>query len=326
MHTMERRQLGLSPRAFEERDYDGVVRVSNAAFPDEPTTVNEWRYDDEHLDRTKYHLERHVVTDDRGEIVGYGGMGHIPWTFHPRKFWVEVRVHPDHRRRGHGSALWARLLESLRVRAAITARTNIRQDRADGVRFAERLGFREVMRGWESRLDVAAFDFDRFRPYLDRAAADGITITTLAAELARDPGCLPRVYELEMEIGGDVPAPDRFTPPGYEMFLNHSVKSPWAMNDAYFIAAVDGEYAGLSGLFKPQAGDWLQQGLTGVRRQFRGRGLATALKVSTIGYTRAHGVREVRTWNEINNAPILAINTKFGFVRQPAWVTYAKEF
>lgn len=42
-------------------------------------------------------------------------------------------------------------------------------------------------------------------------------------------------------------------------------------------------------------------------------------------YARDHGIREIRTWNEINNAPMLAINVKFRFVRQPAWGTFMKE-
>lgn len=63
-----------------------------------------------------------------------------------------------------------------------------------------------------------------------------------------------------------------------------------------------------------------------MRWEFRGRGVATALKVRTVEYARDQGVREIRTWNEINNQRILAINVKFGFVRQPAWITFRKDF
>ena len=101
--------------------------------------------------------------------------------------------------------------------------------------------------------------------------------------------------------------------------------NPWSIPEAYFIARVDGAYAGVSGLHRPQVGDWLNQGMTGVRREFRGRGIATALKLRTVEYARDHGVREIRTWNEINNQRMLAINTRFGFVRQPAWITLQKD-
>jgi GNAT superfamily N-acetyltransferase len=312
-------------RAFDARDYDSLVRVSNASFPDHPRTAEEWSYEDARLDRSRYHLERHVGIDTLGEIVGHAGLGHMPWNFHPHKYWVEVCVHPRHRRRGVGQALWARLVASLRARAARVACTQVRADLSDGVWFAERRGFVEVMRRWESRLTVAAFDFDRFQPSLVRAVASGVKITTLADERARDPDCLHRIYEMEQEISRDVPLPDDYTPVDFTTFLDYAVTAPLALNDAFFLAVVDGVYAGLSVLYQAAAGDWLTQGLTGVRRSFRGRGLATALKLKTIAYARAYGAREIRTWNEINNAPIVAINEKLGFIRQPPWLTYAKE-
>lgn len=312
-------------RDFDARDYGPLVRLSNASFPDAPRTAEEWGYEDAHLDRSRYHLERHVGIDTRGEIVGHAGLGHMPWNLHPDKYWVEVCVDPRHRRRGVGQALWARLLASLRARGARVARAHIRADHTDGVRFAQRRGFVEVMRKWESRLAIAAFDFNRFQPLLDRVLASGVRITTLADERARDRDSLHRIYDMEQEISRDVPHVDDYTAIGFTAFLDFAVTGPLALNDAFFLAIVDGAYAGLSVLSKAAAGDWLTQGLTGVRRSFRGRGVATALKLKTIAYARAHGAREIRTWNEINNAPIVAINEKLGFMRQPPWLTYAKE-
>ncbi len=312
-------------RAFDARDYGPLVRVSNASFPDEPRTAEEWRYEDARLDRSRYHLERHVAVDTRGEILGHAGLGHMPWNFHPHKYWVEVCVHPRHRRRGVGQALWARLVASLRARGARVARTLVHEDHSDSVRFAQHRGFVEVMRRWESRLTIAAFDFDRFQPLLDRVLASGVRITTLADERARDQDNLHRIYEMEQEISRDVPMPDDYTPVDFTAFLDYAVTAPLALNDAFFVAAVDGAYAGLSALHKAAAGDGLEQGLTGVRRPFRGRGVATALKLKTIAYARAYGAREIRTYNEINNAPIVAINEKLDFIRQPPWLTYAKE-
>lgn len=315
-------------RRFDEGDYPGVVAVTNAVFPDRHDTVEEWRYDDEHFD-PKCITERYVAADPAtGEVVGYGDVRNMQWAYHPRKFVMEIRVRPEHQRRGIGSALWARLEEALRGHQAISVKTQVWEAKPEGVAFATRRGFREAMRAWESRLDVGAFDFDRFAPDVDRIRQSGVAITTLAAERARDATTLARIHAMEMELAYDVPRPadEVATPLDFSRWQQHAVDAPWAINAAFFLAVVDGEYAGLSNLFKPQVGDYLHQGLTGVRRAFRGRHIATALKVQTVTYARQHGVREIRTWNEINNAPMLAINVKFGFVRQPAWITFAKDY
>lgn len=309
-------------RRFADGDYEGIIAVRNAIFPDRPSTVEELRYDDEHFDK-KFINERYVAVDPSDDSVrGYAELWHRPWAFHPRRFAVETRVHPAFQRRGIGTALWAHLEERLWAHRAISAKTQIWERMPEAVAFARRRGFREVMRAWESRLDVTRFDFARFGPQVARAEASGVTISTLAAERATNPENLRRIHAMEAEIGEDVPHPpdEVHTPVEFPMWLDYVVAGPWAINDAFFLAVVDGEYAGMSNLFKPKRGDWLNQGLTGVRRPFRGRHIATALKVKTVEYAREHGIREIRTWNEINNAPMLAINEKFGFVRQPAWL------
>lgn len=329
MHVtrQEKTSVDIEIRPFAEGDYDGVVAVANAVFPDRPTTVEEWRYDDEHFDRTKYVWERYVAAARRsGEVVGYAGLHHVPWNYHPQKLAANVRVHPQHRHRGVGTRLWEQVLASLQRYNAIAVRTTIQESMTEGLRFASRLGFVEQMRMWESRLDVNACDLTQFRPSVQRAEDSGVRITTLAEELQRDHTALPRVYALSVDIGADIPQPDRFTPPDLRMFTEHFVESPWAIQEAFFLAVVDDDYVGFSNLFKPKQGDWLNQGTTGVRRAYRGRGIATALKVRTVEYAKAHGLREVRTWNEIRNRGILAINDRFGFMRQPAWTTFMKEF
>jgi len=67
------------------------------------------------------------------------------------------------------------------------------------------------------------------------------------------------------------------------------------------------------------------QQLTAVHREFQGHGIAAALKLRTIAYARMHGFREIRTFNSSRNEPMLAINTKLGFIRQPAWIDFLLE-
>ena len=51
---------------------------------------------------------------------------------------------------------------------------------------------------------------------------------------------------------------------------------------------------------------FLWQGLTGVRREARGRGIAMALKLRTVRYALDKGVEHIKTWNDQRNQPMLA--------------------
>jgi len=326
MNRLQQISADVEIRPFEERDYEAVVAVSNAVFPDRPWTADELRYEDTHLDRTKYALERYVAVDRQaGGTCGYGEIRHLPWNFHSRKFGMTIRVSPELWGRGIGARLWDRLLRSLEARGALAVRTLVKEDRAHAMQFVRTRGFTEVMRTWDSHLDVASCDLSRFQEDVARAEAAGVTIVTLGDELANDPSCLPRVHAMEMELGADVPNPDPFTPVDLQQWRQHTVDAPWFIPEAYFIAAVAGQYAGVSTLWRPQTGAWLQQGLTGVKREYRGRGIATALKVRTVEYARAHGYAQIKTENEVHNAPMIAINDRFGFQRQPVWITFLKE-
>ncbi|MCR4404044.1 MAG: GNAT family N-acetyltransferase [Candidatus Acetothermia bacterium] len=311
-------------RQFEPQDYEALCEIDRAIYPEYRYSAEEWRYDDEHFDRTKYTLRRYVAQLG-DEVVGYGQYRHSPHMFHPRRFWLTVAVQPRHQGRGVGRALYNRLNEELEALPAEIVWAQVREDRPAGLAFAERRGFREKMREWESWLDVSAFDFAKFAGEAERAEAQGIEITTLAEERERDPQCLEKLYELSNLIMVDVPSPAPYTPPPFEHFLEYNIRHPNAIPDAYFIAKDSPVYVGQSDLWrsKEEPKD-LYQGLTGVRREYRGRGIAMALKLRTIEYAKSHGFRVIKTWNNSNNVGILHINQKLGFARRPAWITLEK--
>jgi GNAT superfamily N-acetyltransferase len=57
--------------------------------------------------------------------------------------------------------------------------------------------------------------------------------------------------------------------------------------------------------------------ITGVDRPYRGRGLALALKLRTIRLARRYGAAYIRTHNDSENAPMLALNRKLGYQPEP---------
>ena len=57
--------------------------------------------------------------------------------------------------------------------------------------------------------------------------------------------------------------------------------------------------------------------ITGVDRAYRGRKIAQALKLLTIRFARSYGAKTIRTNNDSENAPMLAINRKLGYQPHP---------
>jgi mycothiol synthase len=63
-----------------------------------------------------------------------------------------------------------------------------------------------------------------------------------------------------------------------------------------------------------------------VTREARGQGLATAIKVRALRAVLELGFKTVRTDNDTQNTPMLAVNDKLGYQRQPAVLSMLKSF
>jgi GNAT superfamily N-acetyltransferase len=91
--------------------------------------------------------------------------------------------------------------------------------------------------------------------------------------------------------------------------------------EGHFVA-FDGEHVvGVSRVMRDlNHPDVVRQGFTGTHPDYRGQGLALALKLRTIQFARERGYREMRTSNDATNGPMLHINDTIGFRREWALV------
>jgi len=317
----------IAIRPFTESDFPAIVRVFNACEPDSLWSEEDARHRDSTWDTSRYVRLRHVAELD-GRVVGYGQISHHIYAFHPQKFTIHVMVESDSRHRGAGTALYEKLLVDLRARNAILVRCDLSQERTETLDFIAKRGFFEVARYWESRLDIARFEFARMAAAEQRAVLVGVTIMPVAVQKARHADWAQRIHALHGACSADEPQLDPPMMPEFENWLPRNVGSPFFLADASSLAidtARDDAYVGMSLLYKSASPDVLRQAFTGVRRDYRGRGLALAMKLSGIRYASEHGIREIRTENDSLNVPMLRVNDTLGFVKQPESLTLQKD-
>lgn len=310
-------------RPFRAADYPRLLDLYNRIEPEYPETEDEWRFQEATRD-PKVRWGR-LVAELEGRLVGWGDYGQSAENYHPRKFHLGVSVDPDHRRRGIGSALFEGVIATLNQFRPVQLMTESREDRPDSRRFIERRGFRESMREWESRLDPLAADTRELPALRERLAREGIEILSLARLKERDPDWARKLHSLKTALDRDIPSVVPATEVSFEHWYAKQLNHPNQIPEARFFAVHEGRLVGESSLFRPMAGDYLDTGVTGVRREFRRRGIALALKLCAIEYARNAGVREIRTWNATTNEAMLSINLRLGFQRQPAWIFYTRE-
>ena len=115
-----------------------------------------------------------------------------------------------------------------------------------------------------------------------------------------------------MEVSQDIPN-ETFESLTLEEWTRAYWRSPVLDDDASLVAFVDGQLAGMTMIRIDRESGRAQNNLAGTLREFRGRGLATLLKSHSLRRAAELGATIVITDNDVENAPMLAINTKLGY-------------
>src|SRR3989442_1294557 len=164
-----------------------------------------------------------------------------------------------------------------------------------------------------------------FQKYSIKASQAGIEFSTLEQELREDPECYRKLYALVQTAFRDVPIADTPTDTPYDQWLAFEMENPNLIPQAYVIAKDGERYVGTSVVWRLQKEPRsLYQGLTGVLREYRGKGIAVALKLKVFDFAKRNGFDNIRTFNASTNDGMLAINMKLGFKRDLAWITFEK--
>jgi mycothiol synthase len=219
-----------------------------------------------------------------------------------------VRVLPEHRRLGVGGTIYRALSEHARGRGLTSLWGRIHEDDADSRRFAENRGFSEVGREYEVVLDVAVADASAEPP-------PGVELVTLAER----PDLAQAVFDLDAEVAPDAPShAEGHEPMTFERWHAEYLEGPGALPSACVIALADGVVVGYTGLRRNGAASPIAENLlTAVRRPWRRRGIATALKREQIARAREAGIEQIFTTNDETNTGMRGVNARLGYRPAP---------
>ena len=217
--------------------------------------------------------------------------------------WLWAGVHERLRGHGRGAGLFDRAeahAASFRPRAIDTWAF----EGTAGEAFAVARGFEPSRRELVQRLDLAQLEIPGFE------APEGFEAVPLRAVREQEQA----LHELYVAVMQDVPAdePEDYLP--FPEFVHHVLGDPELDPDASTVIVHDGRPVALA-LLRVQAELGVAESeMTGTLPEFRGRGLARLAKLRVLREARALGLRELITENDAENAPILAVNRRLGYV------------
>jgi GNAT superfamily N-acetyltransferase len=279
----------------EDADVELWVELRNAIEPQLPATAEAVRRHRQHEPTAG-----HVLARVGDEAVGVGvaaEQGDLRSTDVAVAFFG---VLPGHRRCGVGSALYRALSEQARTIRKARLQIDLWDDEHEGREYLDRRGFEEVERFARVRLDVA----DAVIPAGEPPA--GIELVTLAGHthLGRS------MYETAREAFADMPSTDPIEST-FDEFHSREVERSDLRADLSILALADGEVVGFGTI--DMHGDEAFNSLTAVRRAWRHRGVASAIKRAQIEAVKTAGLTRLTTFSERRNVPMRTLNERLGY-------------
>ena len=241
----------------------------------------------------------YLVRED-GVILG-SGVGAI-FAYRAHRVVALITVLAGQRRRGAGTALHEAISAWASGRGVREMEVSVSGNDPESLSFAQRRGFTEERREVGLVLSLAGISSPQVQP------PAGVEIVTWAQrpELARG------MYEVDLETHPDIPGFDDVAVEPFEDWMAHNMQRPADSPEATFIALAGEEVVGFAklSLTAPTAAG---HSMTAVKRAWRGRGIARALKETEINWALANGYTELHTSNEERNTPIKRLNARLGY-------------
>jgi GNAT superfamily N-acetyltransferase len=261
-------------------------------------------------------------------VIGHLSL-HLSYRENLHRAGVGILVHPDERRKGHGTRLLEEALERVRKTGRRLVGTGTLAD-SGHAEFARKRGFKKVLVEVHRRQDLQAVDHERVAELREKAREAARDYTLLRVTEAIPDELLGQVAELTGAIN-DAPTDDMEVDD--DVFDGARIRAFEKARDAegihmYRLIArlgTDGPLAGhtIVGVH-PDLPEWAGQYDTAVVRAHRGHRLGLLLKAEMMAWLAEAEpqVRWVDTWNAESNSHMIGVNEALGYriaARYESW-------
>jgi len=304
---------------------DNLVNHDSIHHPDDDK--NEWSIRDKSILRDRLLL----YNDDTliGALYYAHGRGQ-----NKKTVFYTLNLDPVYNNNGYRVLLYNELLERAKKNNCSLVHTSIydHPNYEEHKKLLIKEGFKVVQTNREYACDIRNIDIKKYYSLIQNLELSGIKFYDSKNEMLNNSKLFPdhfkKLEELEWIIEQDIPIPDGIkhtrTPFDHwekiciDFYENSYGVDIVAVKNGKYIAATDIEVYKKT---EPHKG-WT--GSLGVLKEYRRRGIATALKIKAFEKLLKKGVIEVRTDNELNN-PMYKINIALGFKPVPFSLDYSKE-
>ena len=319
---IEIKKFTATDKEFKElARIDNLVNHDSIDHPD--TDKKDWEVRDKSLTRDR------LLLYNNDTLIGalYYSQGRDE---NNRTCFYTLHLDPAHNYQGYRELLYNKMLEAVekfncnKLLTGIYEHPNYKEHQ----KLLIKEGFKLVQTNREYSCDIREVDTKKYQALIQKLESEGIHFHDSKEEMLDWPDHYKKLEKLEWTYAQDFPIPDgvEHTRPPFKHWLkilHHYYENSYG---ADIVAVYKTQYIGATDIevypeAEPHKG-WT--GGLGVLKEFRRKGIATALKIKAIEALLKKGVTEVRTDNEENN-PMYKINVELGFKPVPFSLEYMKE-
>ncbi|MGC9778551.1 MAG: GNAT family N-acetyltransferase [Candidatus Heimdallarchaeota archaeon] len=270
-----------------------------------------------------YNIYRLVIfNEENSQVIGYGNLWHenekSPYYENVKdKTYAYIAIAKDHRRKG----LATELLKAMTKYAKSIEKSIIRTEisRESGVSFCKKLEGELITERVLNRLYLNDVDWNLLDSWRKNAKGkkEGVSVEIFEAIPEVD---LEEFCKLYTKTWNMAPAEDMICEMIFTPEKRRADEALYRDKDCIWLTIItrepNGEISGLSEVFYNEENpEFLEQELTGVIRDYQGRGLGKWLKAEMLFYLKERfpKAKYIQTGNNNENAPMLSINNRMGF-------------